>query len=66
MRYAWRECSSIAIGIVFLLGGSMSDLTVPLFVGRAIDLLQKGEYDQVNTLVLYMVIVVSVSDVTLF
>lgn len=61
MQYAYRECSSICIGIVFLLGGSMSDLTVPLFVGRAIDLLQKGKYDQVNTLVLHMVIVVSVS-----
>lgn len=63
MQYAYRECSSICIGIVFLLGGSMSDLTVPLFVGRAIDLLQKGKYDQVNTLVLHMVIVVSISAV---
>ena len=31
--YAGRECGSIVLGIIFLVGGSLSDLAVPLFIG---------------------------------
>ena len=59
--YAYRECSSISIGIVFLIGGSLSDLTVPLFVGKTIDLLNKEDYDGIGKLCLYMALIILVS-----
>jgi len=34
---------------------------VPLFVGRVIDLMQKGEFDKIGMLCLYMLIVITVS-----
>lgn len=61
LGYAKRECGSILLGIVFLIGGSLSDLAVPLFIGRVVDLLQKGEFDEIGTLCLYMLIVIFVS-----
>ena len=61
LGYAWRECGSITLGILFLIGGSLSDLSIPLFIGKVIDLLQKGDFDGVGTLCLYMLIVIAVS-----
>ena len=66
MGYAWRECGSISLGILFLIGGSLSDLVIPLFIGRVIDLLQKGDFDGVGTLCLYMLIVIFVSNSNCF
>lgn len=34
---------------------------MPLFVGRVIDLMQKGEFDKIGMLCLYMLIVITVS-----
>ena len=48
--------------MVFLIGGSLSDLAIPLFIGRVIDLLQKGDFDGVGELCLYMLIVIFVSN----
>ena len=62
LGYAWRECCSISLGILFLIGGSLSDLVIPLFIGRVIDLLQKGDFDGVGELCLYMLIVIFVSN----
>ena len=39
MGYARRECCSISLGIIFLVGGSLSDLTMPYFIGKIIDFL---------------------------
>ena len=61
MGYAKRECGSITLGILFLIGGSLSDLAVPLFIGRVIDLLQDGDFDGIGTLCLYMLIIIFVS-----
>ena len=61
MQYAKRECCSISIGMIFLVGGSLNDLTMPLFIGKVIDFLQRGKYDAVNTLCLYMILVIAVS-----
>mmetsp|Transcript_46 Transcript_46/g.98 ORF Transcript_46/g.98 Transcript_46/m.98 type:complete len:116 (-) Transcript_46:1521-1868(-) len=61
MRYAYNECGWIILGIVFLLGGSLSDLTVPLFVGRVVDLMQKNDFDNIAKLCIYMLIVVTFS-----
>ena len=65
MSYAYAECGWIILGIVFLLGGSLSDLTMPLFVGKVVDHLQGGtdkDFDEIAKLCLYMIIVVSVSE----
>lgn len=51
------------MGIIFLIGGSLSDLAVPLFIGRVIDLLQKGDFDGVGTLCLYMLIIILISGI---
>ena len=61
MGYARRECCSIFIGIIFLILGSMSDLTVPFFIGKIVDLLSKGEYDAVNKWCIYMLLIIVVS-----
>ena len=65
MSYAYAECGWIILGIVFLLGGSLSDLTMPLFVGKVVDHLQGGtekDFNEIAKLCLYMIIVVSVSE----
>lgn len=49
------------MGIFFLLGGSLSDLTIPLFVGRTIDLLTNEEYDNIGPLCIYMLVIILVS-----
>jgi len=59
--YAYRECGSIVIGILFLIGGSLSDLAIPYFIGQVIDLLTEEDFDGINTLCLYMIIVIVVS-----
>ena len=49
------------LGIVFLIGGSMSDLSVPFFIGKVIDLLTKGDFDAIGTWCLYMLGIILVS-----
>ena len=66
LGYAWRECCSISLGMLFLIGGSLSDLAIPLFIGRVIDYLQKGDFDGVGELCLYMLIVIFVSNSNIF
>ena len=61
LGYARNECWSIVLGLVFLLGGSLSDLTMPLFVGRVVDLMNKEDYDKIATLCVYMIIINTVS-----
>ena len=48
-------------GLFFLIGGSLSDITIPMFIGWVIDNLQDGNYDEVGRLCLYMLAVVAVS-----
>ena len=62
MGYAKRECCTIVIGIFFLIGGSLSDLAIPMFIGRVVDFLKEEDYDAIGTLCLYMLIVILVSD----
>ena len=52
--------------MIFLIGGSLSDLAIPLFIGRVIDYLQKGDFDGVGELCLYMLIVIFVSNSNIF
>ena len=61
MGYAKRECCSIILGILYLLGGSISDLAIPLFIAQVIDYANEEKWDDVGTLCLYMIIVVVVS-----
>ena len=61
LGYAKREWVSICFGMLFLVGGMLSDLTIPLFIGRVIDHSRKQEWDDIGTLCLYMCIVIVVS-----
>lgn len=63
MGYARRECCSIVLGIFFLIGGAMSDLSVPYFIGKVIDLLEKGDYGAIGDLCLYMLAIILVSGI---
>ena len=63
MGYATRECCTMIIGIGFLIGGAMSDLAVPYFIGKVIDLLEKGDYGAINDLCLYMLAIIIVSGI---
>jgi len=47
--------------MVFLVGGNLSDLVIPMFIGKVIDLLEKDEIDEINDLCLYMLIIIFVS-----
>ena len=61
LGYAGRECCSIVMGMIFLVGGSISDLAIPIFIGWVIDAINDNDYDQVGNLCLYMIIVIVVS-----
>jgi len=61
MGYAKRECCSISLGMVWLVGGLLSDLSVPIFIGRVVDLNKEEKYDDIGELCLYMIIIVVVS-----
>ena len=63
LGYAKRECCSIIIGILFLIGGSLSDLSVPFFIGKVIDLLSKGDYDAIGDYCLYMLAIILFSGI---
>ena len=63
LKYAYRECCSIVLGLIFLLGGSLSDLAVPIFIGRVIDYLPEEKFDEINELCLYMAIIICVSGI---
>jgi len=51
------------LGIIFLLGGSLSDIAVPAFIGLVINYLNEEKYDQVGPLCLYMVGIVVFSGI---
>ena len=59
--YAYRECCSISLGMLFLIGGSLSDLIVPLFIGWVVNDLKEEDYDAIGTKCLYMLIIIVVS-----
>ena len=49
-----------------LLGGQLSDLTVPMFIGQVINLLQKEKYDEIGDLCLMLIGVVVFSGICVF
>ena len=49
------------LGLIFLTGASLSELAVPLFIGRVIDFLQKEDFDSIGEYCLYMLIIIIVS-----
>ena len=53
------------MGMIFLVGGSISDLAIPIFIGWVIDAINDNDYDRVGNLCLYMIIVVVVSQINL-
>lgn len=61
--YATRECGSLVVGAIFLIGAILSDLATPYYIGKVIDLLQKGDFDGIGELSIYMLIVILVSGI---
>jgi ABC-type multidrug transport system fused ATPase/permease subunit len=61
MGYARRECGSVTLGMVFLVGGQASDLFIPYMIGKVIDFLEDRDQDSINTYCIYMLIIIVVS-----
>ena len=53
LGYLKRECCHLILGLFFILGASAVDLVTPIFIGRVIDHMRKGEFDEIGTLCLY-------------
>ena len=51
------------IGMFFLIGGSMGELTIPAFIGVVIDLLAVDDFDTIATYCLYMLILIIFSGI---
>ena len=54
------------LGCLFLVISIIGELSVPLFIGRVIDLMQESKFDEVGNLCAYMLIVIVVSKVNSF
>ena len=61
LKYAKKECCSIIIGMLFMIGATSGDVVPPLFYGAVIDLFEERDFDGVNRLCAYFLIMVVVS-----
>lgn len=50
------------MGMIFLLGGSASDLLAPLYIGYVITALEAGNMDEVKRICFHLAIIVVVSN----
>lgn len=58
-----RECRAISFGLIWLVGGTVGDLSIPLFIGKVVDYISKGEFDKVGTACLIMLAIIAVSQI---
>jgi len=56
--YLKDEKCSMLWGILFLLGGSISDFMAPIFIGTAVDYMDCGQYYEARIMCIYMIIVI--------
>lgn len=63
MGYAKKQCCSIILGVIFMLGASSTEIVTPLFIGAVIDRFEKRDFDGVTTLCLYFLILILVSTI---
>lgn len=61
--YSNRRCCSIFIGFIMLLLGSVANFAVPGLLGMVVDAITKKDWERIDQLVLFMLIIVVVSGV---
>mmetsp|Transcript_33686 Transcript_33686/g.44435 ORF Transcript_33686/g.44435 Transcript_33686/m.44435 type:complete len:107 (+) Transcript_33686:165-485(+) len=66
MGYAKRECCSLVLGIIFMLGSASAEVIMPIFVGESVDLMSVGDTEGVSTLCAYFTIIFLFSGIALF
>lgn len=59
--YMGRECRAISFGLIWLVGGTVGDLSIPIFIGRVVDFIEKGEFDDIGAACLIMLGIIAVS-----
>ena len=63
LGYAKKQCCSIILGVIFMLGASSTEIVTPLFIGAVIDRFEKDDIDGVHRLCGYFVILIIVSKI---
>mmetsp|Transcript_33690 Transcript_33690/g.44444 ORF Transcript_33690/g.44444 Transcript_33690/m.44444 type:complete len:150 (-) Transcript_33690:220-669(-) len=66
LGYAKRECCSVILGVIFMLGASSVEVLMPIFLGEVVDSMASGEFDKVGTLCAYFLILVVVAGISVF
>ena len=61
LGYAKRECCSVVMGLIFMFGASLVEYVTPLFIGRVVDLMREGKFDEIGEVCAYQAIVIVVS-----
>ena len=61
MGYAKREIWWIVLGTIMMTIGQGASLVSPLLIGRAIDYMTLKEYEKINTLILWYLVIVVIS-----
>ena len=60
-RYAKAEKGSFCFGTFWLILGQISDITIPMFIGKIVDLLRNEKFDEIGKWCLGQFIIVLVS-----
>ena len=59
--YATREGWTMLIGMIFLVGATLNEIAMPLFIGKTIDCLYKEDFDAIGTMCVWMLVIILVS-----
>ena len=49
------------MGLIFMFGASLVEYVTPLFIGRVVDLMREGKFDEIGEVCAYQAIVIVVS-----
>ena len=61
LGYPKRECCTLVLGFIWLVGGLVADLFIPLFIGQVVDYTREEKWDDIATLCYGMIGIVIVS-----
>ena len=59
--YATREGWTMFIGMIFLVGATLNEVAMPLFIGKTIDCLYKEDFDTIGDMCVWMLVIILVS-----
>ncbi len=59
--YAKREGWTMFIGMIFLVGATLNEVAMPLFIGKTIDCLGREDFDAIGRMCMWMLIIILVS-----